>query len=252
MATTNRQKNPIFNAISDSGNIDDLVQNIHNYNSTKPYQMAHLGICTLEKTPVKTIIHSSNFDGVEFSVTDLPDELKWAICHEAEHLLEPFNLLTHDFETFDTRKFQGLRAMASQFGVKQIMIIPLQTRKTISVAIVNFPKADFQIHAVKFLPELYQIVLAIFDQFPYLLSWPDQGKLTSREVEILQLSAVGLTEVNIANNLGISSNTVRNHIENTKNKLGAKNKLHAVIIATQNNEINVQDLHNPYETKNTA
>ena len=55
--------------------------------------------------------------------------------------------------------------------------------------------------------------------------------LTEREVEILQLLARGRETVAIAEDLTISSNTVRTHIRNIFTKLGAHTKLEAVTIA---------------------
>ena len=55
--------------------------------------------------------------------------------------------------------------------------------------------------------------------------------LTSREREILQLIAEGLTNSVIANRLFISVNTVRNHVQSILAKLGAHSKLEALSMA---------------------
>ena len=55
--------------------------------------------------------------------------------------------------------------------------------------------------------------------------------LTSRELEILQLIAEGLTNGAIAQRLFISVNTVRNHVQSILTKLGAHSKLEALSIA---------------------
>lgn len=56
-------------------------------------------------------------------------------------------------------------------------------------------------------------------------------QLTSREVEILRLLARGRDTQSIADELTISTNTVRTHLQNTFGKLGAHSKLEAVSIA---------------------
>lgn len=58
-------------------------------------------------------------------------------------------------------------------------------------------------------------------------------RLTPRELEILGLFVVGLTERDIASQLHISENTVRNHIVHIREKLNAHSRLHAVILALQ-------------------
>ena len=57
----------------------------------------------------------------------------------------------------------------------------------------------------------------------------DEGVLTRRELEILRLMAVGWETARIAGELGISRHTVRNHIRNLRQKLGAPTKLDAVV-----------------------
>ena len=53
--------------------------------------------------------------------------------------------------------------------------------------------------------------------------------LTSRELEILRLVALGWEVQRIADELGISRHTVRNHIRNLRQKLDATTKLDAVV-----------------------
>lgn len=53
--------------------------------------------------------------------------------------------------------------------------------------------------------------------------------LTPRELEVLRLVALGWETPRIAEQLGISRHTVRNHIRNLRQKLSASTKLEAVI-----------------------
>ena len=55
--------------------------------------------------------------------------------------------------------------------------------------------------------------------------------LTAREVEVLHLLALGLETKEIAAELHVSSNTVRNHFSNARGKVQAKTKLGAVLAA---------------------
>ena len=52
--------------------------------------------------------------------------------------------------------------------------------------------------------------------------------LTPREREVMQLSAMGLTSVEIADQLGMSARTVNQHVDNVADKLGTRNRAHTV------------------------
>ena len=58
---------------------------------------------------------------------------------------------------------------------------------------------------------------------------PQQKTLSSREVQVLNLLAAGKTHAAIASELGVREHTALAHIRNLRVKLGAKNKLDAVL-----------------------
>ena len=57
----------------------------------------------------------------------------------------------------------------------------------------------------------------------------DKSILTKRETEVFKLLVCNKTTKEIAEYLGISEKTVRNHISNTMQKLGVKGRSQAVI-----------------------
>jgi len=59
------------------------------------------------------------------------------------------------------------------------------------------------------------------------------GKLTQREIEVLQLLAKGLSNDDIAKQLFLSEGTVRNHISSIVAKLGVSDRTQAAIVAIQ-------------------
>lgn len=61
--------------------------------------------------------------------------------------------------------------------------------------------------------------------------------LTAREIEVLEQLSKGLKYHSIAENLFLSSGTIRKHVENIYNKLQVHNKLEAVQKAKNNNII---------------
>ena len=63
--------------------------------------------------------------------------------------------------------------------------------------------------------------------------------LTKREVEILAQVASGMFNKEIANNLGISERTVKNHISNIFKKIDVSDRTQAAVFAIRNNIINL-------------
>jgi ATP/maltotriose-dependent transcriptional regulator MalT len=57
----------------------------------------------------------------------------------------------------------------------------------------------------------------------------DRNRLTTREAEILELVATGLTNAAIAERLWVSPATVKKHLENVYAKLGVANRAAAVM-----------------------
>lgn len=57
--------------------------------------------------------------------------------------------------------------------------------------------------------------------------------LTCREIMVVQLVAEGLSAKEIAGGLDIAPRTVERHIENSRLKLGAKNRSHLISLAIQ-------------------
>jgi DNA-binding NarL/FixJ family response regulator len=60
---------------------------------------------------------------------------------------------------------------------------------------------------------------------------PPIESLTPRELEVLHALADGLPSPEICERLFISKNTLRTHVQNIMNKLGAHSKLEAVTVA---------------------
>jgi DNA-binding CsgD family transcriptional regulator len=64
--------------------------------------------------------------------------------------------------------------------------------------------------------------------------------ITKRELEALTLIGMGLDNREVAKRLGVSVNTVRNHIYNIMLKLGANSRAHAIALAVQNVIITIE------------
>ena len=66
-----------------------------------------------------------------------------------------------------------------------------------------------------------------------------ERRLSSREREVFELLAQGLTGEEIANRLVLSGETVRTHVRNGMRRLGARTRAHALAIALTEGEIDI-------------
>lgn len=64
--------------------------------------------------------------------------------------------------------------------------------------------------------------------------------VTQRELETLALVGMGLSNDEVAEKLGVKINTVRNHVWNLMQKLGANSRAHAIVLAVQNGIIEIK------------
>lgn len=66
-----------------------------------------------------------------------------------------------------------------------------------------------------------------------------KGRLSKREMQVLGQIKEGLRNPEIASDLGLSTKTVENHVRSILQKLGAKNRTEAVVIALKNSLIEI-------------
>jgi two-component system NarL family response regulator len=66
-------------------------------------------------------------------------------------------------------------------------------------------------------------------------------RLTEREMDVLKLVARGLTNRDIADDLFISENTVKNHVRNILDKLHLHSRMEAVLYAVKEHMLELDD-----------
>ena len=73
------------------------------------------------------------------------------------------------------------------------------------------------------------------------------GPLSLREMEVLNYAAMGKSNKQIAEIIGLSESTIKNHFSSTLKKLHANDRTHAVTLALCNGWLSVQNISNNME-----
>jgi DNA-binding NarL/FixJ family response regulator len=148
----------------------------------------------------------------------LPDMPGWEVCRD---LCDAFpNLAVAILTTFtdDELVRQCVRAGARGYLLKEIQGIDL-------VSSIRSLAAGESVIDRKVLPQ----VLAVARAFPSDVEQP----LSERQRTILRLVADGLSNREIAEQVSLSELTVKSYIEDLLKQLGARNRVHAAMIATR-------------------
>jgi DNA-binding NarL/FixJ family response regulator len=130
--------------------------------------------------------------------------------------------------TYDTDEwvFNGIRAGAIGYLLKDTS--SEQLAEAVRGAVRGESLID-PIVARKVLREFRQTTLPIVERRPSIHDQPEL--LTEREEAVLKLLAAGLTNKDIAQQLGLSEGTVKNHISAMLGKLHANDRTQAVLTA---------------------
>ena len=215
--------------------LSDLQSIVLAYGAARTFDIVRIEVCRMNGVPVKESIFRWQAANIGVPIGRANEEVEWAIFREAEALMRPFNFMQHDFA--DAGAVLEYCEFVRSMGISEVIVIPMQVRGTQVVVAIAFPEADYASQVETVLHEVGQLIIAIFERFPTITKWPDEHKLSPREAEVLQLTATGLNEAEVAKKLSISAHTVRKHIENAKQKLDARNKSHAVSIGLSDGEI---------------
>jgi DNA-binding NarL/FixJ family response regulator len=129
--------------------------------------------------------------------------------------------------TFDDEEYvlEALRAGANGYLLKTI------PEGDLAQAVIAVQKGIYQLD-----PAVAQKVVASLgvNNAPRPTPTAAREGLTERELEVLQLTAQGLSNGEIARKLSISEGTVKNHISNILSRLGLRDRIQAVIYAREN------------------
>ncbi|WP_406311267.1 response regulator transcription factor [Streptosporangium sp. NBC_01639] len=129
-------------------------------------------------------------------------------------------LTTYDV---DESVFAALRAGASAFLLKDVR--PAELVEAIRVVV----RGDALLAPSVTRRLLDRFVTVLPD--PGAVPPPDLGSLTGREVEVLRLVALALSNAEIAGRLVLTEATVKTHVSSVLRKLGLRDRVQAVVLA---------------------
>jgi DNA-binding CsgD family transcriptional regulator len=154
-------------------------------------------------------------------------------------------LTSYDAETADGMRVDDLLAPESRPGIdmrwSDLLTAGLSTARIvilrpdhsrIAIRYGGFANVVSGVHVAAYLPEPGQDPRALRPARARRA-----GQLTRREQESLRLVAMGMTTSAAAGQLGISPETVRTHVRNAMNKLGARTRAQAIAVAMRDGEI---------------
>jgi len=201
-----------------------------------------------KKTPIRIMIVDDHFVvriGLTAALNTEPDMLVVAEAEDGPQAIERFRQYRPDVALMDLR-LPGLsgvettRVICREFDSASIIILSTYGGdESIHRALQAGAKAyllkttshDDLLTAIrvvyngrKYLPP--EVAAQLAERLP-------NSELSAREMEVLQLIAKGLSNREIANALFVTEGTIKFHVINILNKLGAKDRTMAVTIALQ-------------------
>lgn len=131
------------------------------------------------------------------------------------------------------------KSFALRWGIGLGVGVPIQQADDVAgyVALYgdgNLPKADELTLQVLSYQLFTQLRMARAKQASLVASLSALPPLTPREKDVMRLSAIGLTSVEIADKLGMSPRTVNQHVDNVADKLGTRNRTHTIAELVRN------------------
>ena len=220
-----------------ASSLADLQEILPKYDQMRTFELTNIIAVRLNGDPLHVDLYARPTDYLDAPHLVCPEDVRWAICMEAQALMQPFDLLTHRFSVINEGIVSEFRQTVRDFGTNNAIIIPIRLKDTLAFGVVGFRGGNDASNLHLVVHQVCQLVATIFERFPEITKWPDEYVLSPREIEVLQHTAAGCNEAKIAKKLDISAHTVRKHIENCKKKLDASNKAHAVSIGINAREI---------------
>ncbi|MFH1169189.1 MAG: response regulator transcription factor [Chloroflexota bacterium] len=166
---------------------------------------------------------------------DSPSDSGMALARRVRQRSPNIGVIVLTSNQDDTQLFEALKAQAAAYLSKEI------TAEQLGDIIRRVAQGDHPINeSLTTRPKLAEHVLQQFQE----LSWRSEAEgfispLTPRETEILNYIARGYLNKQIAAELGISEQTIKNHVTSILRKLNANARTEAVVVAIKQGLITI-------------
>ena len=192
----------------------------------------------LDTTGVNTLVLSAIYimpPDVVIVDIDAPSDSGLQLAHNVKQRLSNISVVVMTSGLDDTLPFQALKAQASAYLSKEVSVDELVD------TIRRVAHGEYPINeSLTAKPRVAEQVLLQFQE----PSWQSEAEgfispLTAREKEILKCVARGYANKQIAYELGISEETIKNHVSSILRKLNANSRTDAVVIAAKQGIISI-------------
>ncbi|MBI2832048.1 MAG: response regulator transcription factor [Chloroflexi bacterium] len=168
---------------------------------------------------------------------DVPSDSGFTLAQRIKQLLPSIGIVALTSNPSDEQLFQALKGQASAYNSKEI------TANELAVVIKRVAAGEHPINeGLLNRPSVADQVLQQFQELSRRNGGTDRfiSPLTTRETEILSYIARGLLNKQIAATLGISEQTIKNHVTSILRKLNANARTEAVVVAIKQGLITIQ------------
>jgi DNA-binding NarL/FixJ family response regulator len=166
---------------------------------------------------------------------DAPSDSGLQLAHNVKQRLPNIGVVVLTSSYDDTQLFQALKAQASAYLSKEVTVDKLVD------TIRRVAHSEYPINeSLATKPKLAEQVLQQFQE----PSWRIEAEafispLTPREKEVLRCIAEGYANKNIAAELDLSAQTIKNHVTSIMRKLTANSRTDAVVVAIKQGLISI-------------
>ncbi|MFC1990317.1 LuxR C-terminal-related transcriptional regulator [Chloroflexota bacterium] len=166
---------------------------------------------------------------------DGPSDSRLTLAHKIKQQSPNIGIIVLSSNLTDTQLFQALKAQAAAYLDKEI------TANQLVTIIRQVARGEHPIN--ESLTTLPRVAERVFQEFQELYRQSAAGAfmspLTTRETEILNYIAQGDLNKQIASKLGISEQTIKNHVTSILRKLNANARTEAVVLAIKQGLISI-------------
>ncbi|NHZ91597.1 response regulator [Massilia sp. CCM 8733] len=201
-----------------------------------------------ETPPIRVLVcddHPMMREGIAAVIASQPDMCLAGEAGDGREAVTQYRALQPDVALIDIQMpdmngIEAIQAIRAEFAQARIAVLTTYRGDARALQAIRSGAQAYLLKSAlrKELTEAIRALAAGKRYFPAeiaaeLANHLGQERLTPREVQVLQLIARGHSNKQVAGELALSEDTVKGHLRNIMDKLGANNRTHAVTIAIE-------------------